>query len=89
MPDEANENELLARELDKIGSRMQALDERVTDVEQIIKHLEEVAIHAPVNARCVGIAGLVDRLEKYAASVVEDEPGGQTRREPGWLRDRS
>jgi hypothetical protein len=42
--DENSEGELLARELDSVGSKILALEERVTEVEAIIVRLETAAL---------------------------------------------
>ncbi|TML59752.1 MAG: hypothetical protein E6G22_12510 [Actinobacteria bacterium] len=39
-----SESELLARELDSVGSKILTLDARVTEVEAVIKRLEAVAL---------------------------------------------
>ena len=44
MPDVDTDTELLARELDSVGSKILALEERVTEVEAVIKRLEAVAL---------------------------------------------
>ena len=40
MPDVDTDNELLARELDSVGSKIIALDERVAEIEGVVKRLE-------------------------------------------------
>jgi hypothetical protein len=42
--DENSESELLARELDSVGSKILALEERVTEVEAVIVRLETAAL---------------------------------------------
>jgi hypothetical protein len=42
--DENNESELLARELDSVGSKILALEARVTEVEAVIARLEAAAL---------------------------------------------
>jgi uncharacterized coiled-coil protein SlyX len=42
--DESSETELLARELDSVGSRILALEARVTEVETVIARLEAAAM---------------------------------------------
>jgi hypothetical protein len=42
--DETSESELLARELDSVGSKILALEARVTEVEAIIVRLETAAL---------------------------------------------
>ena len=42
--DESSESELLARELDSVGSKILALEARVTEVEAVIARLEAVAL---------------------------------------------
>jgi hypothetical protein len=44
MADKDSDSELLARELDHVGSRIEGLDTRVTEVEAVIKRLEAVAL---------------------------------------------
>jgi uncharacterized coiled-coil protein SlyX len=44
MVDENSESELLARELDSVGSRILALETRVTEVEAVIARLEAAAL---------------------------------------------
>ena len=44
MLDESSESELLARELDSVGSKILALEARVTEVETIIARLEAAAL---------------------------------------------
>jgi hypothetical protein len=44
MVDESSESELLARELDNVGSQILALEARVTEVEAVIKRLEAAAL---------------------------------------------
>jgi prefoldin subunit 5 len=39
-----SESELLARELDHVGSKIDALEARVTEVEAVIKRLEAAAL---------------------------------------------
>jgi hypothetical protein len=41
---ENSESELLARELDSVGSKILALEERVTEVEAVIARLEAAAL---------------------------------------------
>jgi prefoldin subunit 5 len=40
---ESSESEVLARELDNLGSQMRALETRLTEVEAVIKRLEVAA----------------------------------------------
>jgi hypothetical protein len=42
--DENTESELLARELDNVGSKILALEVRVTEMEAVIKRLEAAAL---------------------------------------------
>jgi hypothetical protein len=42
--DESSETELLARELDSVGSKILALEARVTEVETVIARLEAAAM---------------------------------------------
>jgi uncharacterized coiled-coil protein SlyX len=42
--DENSESELLARELDNVGSRILALEQRVTETESVIERLEAAAL---------------------------------------------
>jgi hypothetical protein len=42
--DESSESELLARELDSVGSKILALEARVTEVEAVIARLEAAAL---------------------------------------------
>jgi hypothetical protein len=42
--DENAESELLARELDSVGSKILALEERVTELEAVIVRLEAAAL---------------------------------------------
>jgi hypothetical protein len=42
--DESSESELLARELDSVGSKILALEARLTEVEAVISRLEAVAL---------------------------------------------
>ena len=42
--DESSETELLARELDSVGSKILALEARVTEVEAVITRLEAAAM---------------------------------------------
>ena len=42
--DETSESELLARELDSVGSKILALEARVTEVEAVIARLEAAAL---------------------------------------------
>ena len=44
MEDETSESELLARELDSVGSKILALEARVTEVEAVIARLEAAAL---------------------------------------------
>jgi hypothetical protein len=44
MANEDSESELLARELDSVGSKILALEERVMEVEAVIKRLEAAAL---------------------------------------------
>ena len=44
MPDVDTDNELLARELDSVGSKIIALDERVAEIEGVVKRLEAAAL---------------------------------------------
>ena len=44
MVDETSESELLARELDSVGSKILALEARVTEVEAVIERLETAAL---------------------------------------------
>ena len=44
MVNENSESELLARELDSVGSKILALEERVTEVEAVIARLEAAAL---------------------------------------------
>jgi hypothetical protein len=44
MVDENSESELLARELDSVGSKIHALEERVTELEEVIARLEAAAL---------------------------------------------
>jgi hypothetical protein len=44
MLDENSESELLARQLDSVGSKILALEARVTEVEAIIERLETAAL---------------------------------------------
>jgi prefoldin subunit 5 len=44
MADVDSENELLAQELESVGSRIQALDARVAEVEDVIKGLQTAAL---------------------------------------------
>ena len=44
MADGDSESELLARELDHVGSKIHALEARVIEVETIIKRLEAAAL---------------------------------------------
>jgi hypothetical protein len=44
MMDERSEGELLAQELDNLGSQIVALETRVTEVEAVIKRLEAAAL---------------------------------------------
>ena len=44
MLDESSESELLARELDSVGSKILALEARMTEVETIIARLEAAAL---------------------------------------------
>jgi sugar-specific transcriptional regulator TrmB len=42
--DESSESELLARELDSVGSKILALEARLTEVEMVIARLEAAAL---------------------------------------------
>ena len=42
--DDSSESELLARELDSVGSKILALEARLTEVEAVISRLEAVAL---------------------------------------------
>jgi hypothetical protein len=42
--DESSESELLARELDSVGSKILALEARLTEVEAVIARLEAAAL---------------------------------------------
>jgi hypothetical protein len=42
--DESSETELLARELDSVGSKILALEARVTEIEAVIARLEAAAL---------------------------------------------
>ena len=42
--DESSESELLARELDSLGSKILALEARVAEVEEVIARLEAAAL---------------------------------------------
>ena len=42
--DEDRETELLAQELENLGSKILALEERVTEIEAVINRLEEAAL---------------------------------------------
>ena len=44
MADGDSENELLAQELESVGSRIHALDARVAEVEDVIKGLQTAAL---------------------------------------------
>jgi hypothetical protein len=44
MGEETSESELLARELDSVGSKILALEARVTEVEAVIARLEAAAL---------------------------------------------
>jgi prefoldin subunit 5 len=44
MADESTESELLAQQLDNVGSKLDALEARVTEVEAVIKRLEAAAL---------------------------------------------
>jgi prefoldin subunit 5 len=44
MADETSESELLARELDSLGSKILALEARMTEVEAVIARLEAAAL---------------------------------------------
>ena len=44
MADENSESELLAQELDSVGSKILALEARLTEVEAVIKRLENAAL---------------------------------------------
>jgi len=44
MVDETSEGELLARELDSVGSKILALEARVTELEAVIVRLESAAL---------------------------------------------
>jgi hypothetical protein len=44
MASEDSETELLARELDSVGSKILALDTRVTEIEAVVKRLETAAL---------------------------------------------
>jgi len=44
MADENSESELLAQELDSVGSKILALEARVTEIEAVIKRMEAVAL---------------------------------------------
>jgi hypothetical protein len=44
MANEDSESELLARELDSVGSKILALDTRVTEIEAVVKRLETAAL---------------------------------------------
>ena len=44
MVDETSESELLARELDSVGSKILALEARMTEVEAVIARLEAAAL---------------------------------------------
>ena len=44
MLDESSESELLARELDSVGSKILALEARVTEIEAVIARLEAAAL---------------------------------------------
>ena len=44
MADENSESELLAQELDSVGSKILALETRVVEVETVIKRLEAAAL---------------------------------------------
>jgi prefoldin subunit 5 len=42
--DESAESELLAQQLDNVGSKIQALEARVMEIEAVIKRLEAAAL---------------------------------------------
>jgi prefoldin subunit 5 len=42
--DESNESELLAQQLDNVGSKIQALETRVMEIEAVITRLEAAAL---------------------------------------------
>jgi hypothetical protein len=44
MPDVDTDTELLARELDSVGSKITALDARVAEIEAVVKGLEAAAL---------------------------------------------
>ena len=44
MLDESSESELLARELDSVGSKILALEARVAEIETVIARLEAAAL---------------------------------------------
>jgi hypothetical protein len=44
---QSNESELLAQELDHIGSKLEALESRVSVVEEVIPRLETAALTKP------------------------------------------
>jgi hypothetical protein len=44
MANEDSETELLARELDSVGSKILALDARLTEIEAVVERLEAAAL---------------------------------------------